>query len=177
MRILGLDISTSCTGFAIVNEKNNLIEYGAWDMKNKKKFPDIFEKAEYIGNELSKLNVDHIFIEQNLFMFQQGASSAKVLNQLSKFNGMVSILCYYYLKIKPEYISSGTARKLNNIKISKGSKAKNVVIEHLLDFEPSFVVDYTAKGNIAPKFYDMADAIVIAKAGCISVRKERADID
>lgn len=175
MKILGLDISTSVVGWAITDENGTLLEYGAWDLKNKNKFPDIFEKGKFVGDQLQKLKVDRVFIEQNLFMFQAGASSAKVLNQLSKFNGMVSMLCFYHLNIKPDYISSGTARKNNNIKIPKGSKAKEVVMKSLLDNETSFSVTYTPKGNIAPKYYDMADAIVIARAGSVSVRKERAN--
>lgn len=176
MKILGLDVSTSVVGWAITDESGTLLDYGAWDLKNKNKFPDIFEKAKFVGDEISSLDFDRVFIEQNLFMFQAGASSAKVLNQLSKFNGMVSILCFLHKKIKPEYVSSGTARKLNDIKIPRGSKAKEVVMKTLLDIEPTFSVTYTPKGNVSPKYYDMADAIVVARAGSVSARKEKRSL-
>ena len=35
----------------------------------------------------------------------------------------------------------------------------------LLDREPHFEVEYTKHGNIKPVYYDIADSIVIAKAG------------
>jgi len=44
-------------------------------------------------------------------------------------------------------------------------KAKEVVIQFLLDNEPNFVVEYTKTGKIKPQYYDIADSIVIAKAG------------
>ena len=44
-------------------------------------------------------------------------------------------------------------------------KAKQVVLDYLLDNEPSFEVEYTRHGNPKPDSYDRADSIVIAKAG------------
>ena len=40
-----------------------------------------------------------------------------------------------------------------------------MVIKFLLDNEPAFNVEYTKHGNNKPKYYDIADSIVIAKAG------------
>lgn len=176
MKVLGLDVSTSCIGFAVANDQY-VEAYGAIDMRNKKHWPDIFEKAteatKRIVDATQEEQIEAIYIEQNLFMFQQGASSAKVLNQLSKFNGMISILMYEKLGLKPEYVSSGTARKLNDIKISKGQKAKAVVMQKLLDTLPNFSVEYTPKGNIKPFYYDIADAIVVARAGVILENEKR----
>ena len=39
------------------------------------------------------------------------------------------------------------------------------MLEHLLDNEPAFKIEYTKHGNPKPESYDRADAIVIAKAG------------
>ena len=36
--ILGLDISTSITGYAIVDEDGKIVEVGNWDTRNKNKF-------------------------------------------------------------------------------------------------------------------------------------------
>ena len=67
--------------------------------------------------------------------------------------------------MKAEYIAATTARKLCGIRIPKGQKAKQVVLQYLLDNEPSFVISYTRAGNPKPDSYDRADSIVIAKAG------------
>ena len=42
--ILGLDISTSITGYAIINRDGSLVEIGSWDFRNKKDFPDLYSK-------------------------------------------------------------------------------------------------------------------------------------
>jgi hypothetical protein len=39
------------------------------------------------------------------------------------------------------------------------------VLEHLLETEPAFKIEYTKHGNPRPESYDRADAIIIAKAG------------
>jgi len=68
-------------------------------------------------------------------------------------------------EIRPEYIGATSARKQVGIKVPRGKKAKQVVIEHLLETEPAFKIEYTRHGNPKPESYDRADAIVIAKAG------------
>ena len=98
-------------------------------------------------------------------MFRAGFSSAKTLTLLSKFNGVVSWLCYDVFGIPPEYDSASSARKQAGIKVPRGQKAKQVVLEHLLNNEPAFKIEYTKHGNPKPESYDLADAIVIAKAG------------
>ena len=73
--------------------------------------------------------------------------------------------------IQPEYIAATSARKLCGIKVSRGQKAKQVVLNFLLDNEPSFVIEYTRNGNPKPESYDKADSIVIARAGAICEQK------
>ena len=106
-------------------------------------------------------------------MFRSGFSSAKTLSTLSSFNGVVSYLCYRELSLKPEHISAASARKACGIKVAKGKKAKEQVVEFLLDNEPCFVVEYTKSGNLKPKYYDIADSIVIAKAGWELVQQRK----
>ena len=45
--ILGLDISTSITGYTILDYHGKIIRCGAWDMRNKKKF-DNFVKTDEV---------------------------------------------------------------------------------------------------------------------------------
>ena len=77
----------------------------------------------------------------------------------------MSYLVRRVFEIDPEYIGASSARKVCGIKVEKGKKAKQVVLEHLLENEPTFKIKYTKQGNPKPGSHDMADAIIIARAG------------
>ena len=79
----------------------------------------------------------------------------------------MSWLVFDQYKIKPEYLAATSARKLCGIKVPRGQKAKQVVLNFLVDNEPAFVLEYTRNGNPKPECYDKADSMVIAKAGVI----------
>jgi Holliday junction resolvasome RuvABC endonuclease subunit len=172
--ILGLDISTSITGYSIVDEKGKVVTIGHWNTKNKNKFPDLFSKVLYIKSELSKLDypIDHIFIEPALNMFMMGRSSSHTISTLTKFNGIVSWLCYEEFGLNPEYIPAISARKKCGITIKKGTKAKEQVMAFLVDNEPLFHVEYTKNGNPRPHCYDEADSLIIAKAGVVCLKEK-----
>ena len=177
--VLGIDISTSITGFAVVGD-GQLLHYSAIDLRKHK---GTFAKAEAIKEYIadffenyqldqetggwgeSKHPIEHIYIEQPLHMFMKGKSSAKTLSALMTFNGIVSWLVYELFEIEPEYISATSARKNAGIRVPRGEKAKEVVLSHLLEHEPAFKIEYTKFGNPVAGSYDKADAIVIAKAG------------
>ena len=164
--ILGLDISTSITGVCILDAHGGILFNDYVDTRKLKCFFEKTDKLkEYLLALSDKYAIEHIFIEQSLQSFRSGFSSAKTLSTLSRFNGVVSWLCYGIWGIKPEYVAAISARKLCGIKVPRGTKAKAVVIKFLLDNEDSFVVEYTKHGNIKQHYYDMADSIVIARAG------------
>ena len=174
--ILGLDVSTSITGATLIDDNGNIVFNEAWDTR---KFKDFFDKAEFIKerikhvygnygdhlNNVHSVGVRHIFIEQSLQSFRSGFSSAKTLSTLSRFNGIVSWLCYDHFRTKPEYIAATTARKLCGIKVPRGNKAKDVVLRHVVATEPSFILEHTKHGNPKPDTFDRADSLIIAKAG------------
>ena len=164
--ILGLDISTSITGMTILDEQGEIIYNDAIDTK---KYKSMFEKAQAVRQRLQELSdqfkIDSIFIEKSLQSFRSGFSSAKTLSVLSAFNGIVSWMCYEIFKFEPEYLNATSARKICGIKIQRGEKAKLAVLNYLLENEDKFDVEYTKFGNPRPKYFDMADSIVIAKAG------------
>lgn len=167
--ILGLDISTSITGFALADSKSGeLLLYDHIDLRKKK---CIFEKAEYVKQYLLDIklsaNISYIYIEQPFTFFNSGGSSAKTMAILQKFNGIVSWLCWDLFRIKPIYIGATQARKTCGIKVPRGKKAKLVVLDHVLKTEESFKIEYTRHNNPKAESYDRADAIVIAKAGAI----------
>ena len=162
--ILGLDISTSITGITVINDKGEIVLNDAIDTR---KYKDFFEKAKVVENYINGLKhvPKAIYIEQSLQSFRSGFSSAKTLSSLSRFNGVVSWLLYSRFSIKPEYIAATSARKLCDIKIPRGTKAKQVVIQHVIDNVPGVTIVYTKNGNPKPECYDKADSWVIAKAG------------
>jgi len=164
--ILGLDISTSITGITLLDDNGEVKVMNAIDTR---KYKNFFQKAEAVKKVLTDLSnsykVEEIFIEQSLQSFRSGFSSAKTLSTLSRFNGIVSWMCYSLWSLEPQYLAATSARKLCGIKIPKGEKAKPVVLQYVLDNEPTFVVEYTKHGNPKPDSFDRADSWVIAKAG------------
>jgi len=170
--ILGLDISTSITGVTLLDYNNNIILNNSIDLRKYKNFFIKSEKVAAVFKNLSQ-KPDKIFIEQSLQSFRSGFSSAATLSTLSRFNGVVSWLAYKEWSLEPEYIAATSARKLAGIKITKGTPAKEQVLQHLLDNEPSFVVEYTRHGNPKPDTYDRADSLVIARAGLELCTKEK----
>ena len=167
--ILGLDISTSITGYTVLKEDGSIMEIGHWDTKNKNHFSNLFVKSVFVKKELSDLSerypIDDIFIEPALNMFMMGKSSSHTISILTKFNGIVSWLCYEEFGIVPEYIPAISARKKCGITIKRGEKAKEQVMRFLLDKEPGFSVEWTKHGNPKPYCYDEADSLIIEKAG------------
>ena len=178
--ILGIYVSTSITGFAIIADAQ-LVYYDSIDLRRyknvfdktiaiKEKILDLYEMYQ-LNNEDdsdwgdSKYPIQHIYIEQPFTFFNSGGSSAKTMAALQRFNGIVSWLLFEVFEIRPEYIGATSARKQVGIKVPRGQKAKRVVLEHLLDTEPAFKIEYTKHGNPKPESYDRADAIIVAKAG------------
>ena len=164
--ILGLDISTSITGATIIDENGKVVYNESWDTR---KYKNFFEKAEQIHKHLDLLpfTPSRIYIEQSLQSFRSGFSSARTLSTLSKINGVVSWICYRRYAIEPEYLAATSARKACGIVVPRGSKAKEVVLQYVLDNVPSVLIDYTRHGNPKPQCYDKADSWVIARAGWI----------
>ena len=157
-----------------------MVYTGFCDMRKEDSF---FKKVRKIKNELRKTlddayrscgeSLERVYIEQSLQAFRPGLSSAKTLLTLAGMNKTVSWLIYEMTGVEPEYIGATTARKFCGIKVPKGTKAKPVVLQFVVDTEPGFVVELTKHGNPQPQYYDMADSIIIARAG-FSLWKQKA---
>jgi len=173
--ILGLDISTSITGATVLNEAGDVVYCVAWDMRNKKYFPSLFDKGQFIKDRIYEIedwyHIDAVYIEQSLQSFRSGFSSAKTLSILSRFNGIVSWLCYSIFNLIPEYIAATSARKKCGIQIPRGSKAKEIVVKYVVDNVPNVLIEYTKHGNPRPQCYDKADSWVIARAGWVQCQE------
>ena len=183
--ILGLDVSTSCTGWSILDTSGNLVKMGSISLTKK---PGLYKKAEYVRDVLreieNKHKITYVYIEENLQSFRRGFSSAKTLSTLARFNGVVSMVSYDIFGIEPEHINVNFARKSLGIKLIRkshgGAPTKQQVFEWVDE-------ELTAQGNtyiwpikiyksgprkgqesLDPESYDMADAYVIARAGMLA---------
>lgn len=162
--ILGLDISTSIVGVCVMND-NKIVHTEYIDLR---KVGNFFEKARKVEDSLKEIkknhNIEHIFIEQALMFFRRGGSTAKTMSVLQRFNGIVSWQSYQLFDMEPNYITPISARSKCGIKVAKGKKAKEVVMEHFIESE-EFEIIYTRHGNVQKYCYDIADAVVVARAG------------
>ena len=166
--ILGLDVSTSIIGYTLLDEEANIIKCDAWDLRNKRYFPDLYSKASFVKERLEEIKayfkIKYVYIEEPFVFFRAGGSTGKTMAKLQAFNGIVSWICHDIFDFIPKHISPAKARKLNSIKVSRGQKAKEVVLDYLLKNEESFSIEYTNRGNPKPVSYDRADSFIIAKA-------------
>jgi hypothetical protein len=171
--ILGLDLSTSIIGICIVDKDGKIIHQEHIDLRKEETFFDKVKVAKnIILGTIRKNRVRDVWVEQSLQAFRPGFSSAKTLLTLSKFSGIMEWIIHEGSEIAPQYIGASSARKTCGITVPRGEKGKEVVMRFLLDKEPTFVVEYTKHGNIKKHFYDIADAIVVAKAGFICQQKK-----
>ena len=174
--ILGLDVSTSITGATILDSEGEVLYNDAWDTR---KFKNFFEKVKYVEKRIEQLRdhgfgIERVYIEQSLQSFRSGFSSAKTLSTLSRFNGVVSWLVYRILQTEPEYIAATSARKTCGIKVSKGQKGKQVVMQYVIDNVPDVTITYTKHGNPKPDCFDKADSWVIARAGWVTCQSTKS---
>jgi len=173
--ILGLDISTSIIGVCILKD-DRIIHTDYIDLR---KIGDFFKKAqqaETILKEIKKkYNIQYIFIEQALMFFRKGGSTAKIMSVLQRFNGIISWQSYQIFGMEPNYVTPISARSKCGIKIVKGKKAKEVVMEHFVK-SGEFQIDYTRYGNVQKYCYDIADAVVVARAGHYLLQERYEDL-
>jgi Holliday junction resolvasome RuvABC endonuclease subunit len=179
--ILGLDISTSCTGYCVFNDTGVLVDMGAIKLSGKK---DLFEKASQVKSELLKIIVrfpiSKICIEENLQAFRPGLSSARTLLTLARFNGIISYISKEVFEISPDFINVNVARKSVGLKIKRSSicgvSTKDQVLEWVkgdiaksgqsFNWPIKVMKSGPRKGMsvLDTSSYDMADAYVLCAA-------------
>lgn len=179
---IGLDISTSIVGFAILNSTTgDLIRLDAIKLTGAK-FEDVWDKANQVENELStlldatKYKVENVFVEEAHMRFTPGLSSAGTLFSLARFNGIASYVSYKIFDCKPKMTNVRSARKSLGIQINYKDKSKDTktkVFEAVQKLNPNFPwIQHVAKvGKQKGKLvwskhnFDMADAWVICEGG------------
>ena len=164
MVILGLDISTTCVGYAFTENKK-ILDMGFIDIK---KFTTHKEKAFYVLtciNESSYIDkVEKVYVEDNLSGFAGGRTSQQVIVKLAKFN---AVLCYVIedaFDLEVKNVNPMTARKQAFGKARvKGVKAKDFVkrqIEEL--YNTKKWCKHTTRGNWDKRNIDAYDGLVMS---------------
>ena len=171
--ILGIDISTSIVGFAVMTADYNLIAY---DKLKFKKGLTLEQKAEYFKNKVKHFDsyycITEVFVEQPAMMFGRGRTTANTMAKLQRFNGMCCYAIYDLLQVQAAMIHSNSARKKMNISIPRNVlNKKHYIIGEVVKKYPKFTYKLTRYGNPQPGTDDIADAIVVAYAG-VSIYNE-----
>lgn len=185
--ILGLDISTSCTGWSVLSSVGSLTDIGYIRLA---KIETMYQKAEAVKRVLEKIlkehNIESIYIEQNLQAFRAGFSSAKTIDKLARFNGIISYIAHDVFDIDPNFLNVNRARKSLGINIIRKKDGGSPTKEQVLDWVSREVAEKSfqwpkkilksgpRKGSeiLMVECYDMADAYVIARAGYICEQKD-----
>lgn len=183
--ILGLDVSTSCTGVCILDEdaKQSEDDPTTWSAQIKwldgicfKGCKTFWDKADCIEEYFLSLETAHhigrVVLEEPLMGFRQGMSSAQTITQLMRFNGIVSNLARKRFNAVPEYIGSAHARKLCGMKLQRtavaGMSQKEQVFKQMSEGELSgYPWPLKKNGDIVDWSRDATDSYVIARAASL----------
>lgn len=169
MVILGLDVSTSCVGVAVLNEACDLVDWRPVTFKPK----EFWEKIDALEEQLRDVaqrhpKIDKLFVEEPLQRFVPGFSSASTICTLQRFNGVTCQLARTLWHVDPVYLSAATARKAAGVKVVKGTPAKQQVFEHMCNHDLLHVAwPLNKKNEPVPTCKDVVDAYVVAKAGIV----------
>lgn len=180
--IIGLDVSTSCTGVCVVDGNIQPDDKGSnillLDKIEFKKCKTFWEKADVVESVLfdmlhrQKIVPTVLALEEPLLGFQKGLSSAATITTLMRFNGIVSYIGRKIFEIDPTYISSAHARKLCGIKMQRtsiaGMSGKEQVFKYMSENDLKHV-EWPKKKSGVPVDWsrDATDAYVIARAACL----------
>ena len=167
-RVLGLDISSSVIGWAIIEEDGSigkLIEYGHLQPPPKKKGSIAFRVSaayDMISVLLKDKEPDIVAIEAYASKFSAGRSTARTIIILSVFNEVISMACLRKLNIEPKKYAVSTIRsclsKINGSKISSKEEAFDFIVDNFSNFKTR----KNRAGNMAKQCLDEADAIAVA---------------
>jgi Holliday junction resolvasome RuvABC endonuclease subunit len=168
-RVLGLDISSSVIGWAIM-EMPSITLIGCGFIKPKK--PDIEEIVrlndvyEQIFELCKKYNTIVSSVE-DIFIFMKNRSSARTITVLTAFNRVCS-LATFHAGCKVNMYSVHEIRKTISKKYNIGKIEKlemPSIIKQYLDKDFKIIIN--KKNNVAKETFDIADAVAAAWCHCI----------
>ena len=164
MVTLGLDISTSCVGYAFTEDKK-ILDMGFIDIKKQTTPKEkVFKVLDFLNNSSYIDDNIHINVEDNLSGFAGGFTSQQTIIKLAKFNAILCFMLEEVFDMKVHNINPMTARKnvFGKARV-KGIKAKDFVkmkIEEMYD--TSKWCKTTARGNWDKRNIDAYDGLVMS---------------
>lgn len=166
--ILGLDISSSTIGWAILeydNDKVDLKEYGNIKPPKSNKGSLTFRASaayDEVCDFLAKKKPDAIAIEAYANKFPAGRSTARTIIVLSVFNELVSMACLKSLGQEPSRYAVVTIRSMLSKHAGYKISSKEDCFEFIKKDFNSFSLRTNRNGKISKECFDEADAIAVA---------------
>ena len=164
MVTLGLDISTTCVGYAFTKDKK-ILDMGFIDIKKQTTPKEkVFKVLDFLNKNSYIDNVYDINVEDNLSGFAGGRTSQQVIIKLAKFNAILCFMLEDMFEMNVNNINPMTARKnvFGKARV-KGIKAKELVkmkIEEMYDTKKW--CKETTRGNWDKRNIDMYDGLVMS---------------
>lgn len=182
MRIFGLDISTTCIGWSVVeydNKNFELIDIGFFEplksISSKKKlkdlsnleFLDMLQSAiAFINNLLDKYEPDKICIEDYI-RYMAGGSGAGTIIPLACLNRALCLLCYEYMDFNKDKVKICNVMSIRSF-IRKAASLQDLpkkeqlppILEKLMNIKIPVVYEQKKKKQVVSPFtYDQSDSV------------------
>ena len=177
--ILGLDISTFCTGFSIWDlEKDKLSKSGFISLKNLNSWHEKVDEVCSILEDIKKNTnkITYIAIEDILQKFIAGKSNIKTIITLAGFNYVIQRKCYEIYNITPVLYNVLRARNLADCSVPRGVKSKNFILRRVCELHPEIKNELPlmkTKPEFSKEAFDVADAIVVSRAAAATLLPDR----
>jgi len=180
-KVLGLDVSTKCIGFALFDiETKNLLELSHVSPKPKpttdSKIEELILKGTVFRDKLQNyvgLGIKYVVIEEPLL----NSNNVFTVGTLMRFNTLICKEVYDILGVIPEFVSTYNSRKFafphlvqKNDKgkfvlfgaFNKDIDKKVIIWELVAKKEPQITWQYTKNNTLKKENFDMSDAYTCA---------------
>lgn len=180
-KVLGLDVSTKCIGFALFDiETKNLLELTHVSPKPKpttdSKIEELILKSIIFREKLQNyvgLGIKHVVIEEPLL----NSNNIYTVGTLMRFNTLICKEVYDILGVIPEFVSTYNSRKFafphlvqKNDKgkfvlfggFNKDIDKKVIIWELVAKKEPQITWQYTKNNTLKKENFDMSDSYTCA---------------
>lgn len=180
--IMGLDVSTTCTGIALFLDKGDhgrLLELTHVSPiikpKMENKHNEMMLKSDVFKEYIKKykgLGIYRVIIEEPLLY----SNNIHTVGTLTKFNGLISRVVYDELGVMPEYINTYDARSYAFPELVAPGKSgkpvlfgglpmdvdkKMVIWEKVKELHPQLEWTRDAKGKLKKETFDMSDSVAV----------------
>jgi hypothetical protein len=180
-KVLGLDVSTKCIGFALFDiETKNILELTHVSPKPKpttdSKIEELILKSIIFREKLQNyvgLGIKYVVIEEPLL----NSNNVYTVGTLMRFNTLICKEVYDILGVIPEFVSTYNSRKFafphlvqKNDKgkfvlfgsFNKDIDKKVIIWELVAKKEPQITWQYTKNNTLKKENFDMSDAYTCA---------------